>query len=810
MLQDFRYALRVIARERWVSAVIVGALALGIGVNATGFTLVNGVLLRGRSLIPSRQVYALSWNGPQARHHAFSYPEFEHWRARNRSFVLFAAVVEQTMSVSDDRGLPEQVYGARVTEGAFTVFGQQPQLGRVFTADDRRKEAAPVAVIAHHVWRNRYGGDPKVLGATLRVNGSPAAIVGVMPSGLRFPGNAEIWLPLVPTAAQESRTNRQLLVFARTAPGVSRRQADAESLVIAQELIASYPAETKGFSSVFVESVPDRFVGVEARMMFLVMMTAVTFVLLIACANVANLLLARSAYRTREIALRMVLGATRLRVIRQLLIESVVLGIAGGLLGLLLAHAGVRLFEAAILDNTRPFWIVFAVDFSVAGYVALICILTAIVAGLAPALQVSGRNSSDTMKDGGRGTVGGIRSRRFSSALVVTQLVLTVILLAGAGLMVRSFYNLRAVDIGFNPEHVLTMRLQAPAAKYATAESRRALHEQLESRIAAVPGIDAVALTTVVPPLNGEERDVEVEGRVTGGNPPTVSVVRISLQFFDVLERRMMSGRMLAPADSAAGSPGVLINERFARQLFENENPIGRRIRFVSGQPSARVPKEPWRIIVGISPFIRHSGTRDLLSDAVVYLPLASEPVFSPRIMVRTQLPPATVIDDIRRAVQTIDSDQPVFRVQTIQELLGEQQWPYSAFGGAFAIFALVGLVLASVGLYALMAYSVTQRTAEIGVRMALGANTAAVSWLFLRRGLTQVAIGLTLGLAGAFALTQVLRTTLVGVTSGDPLTFAGAVVVICSVATVACLIPVRRAARVDPAIALRRGDSTC
>ena len=806
MLQDLRFALRLIAKERWFSAATILALALGIGVNATGFTLVSGVFLRERSLRDANQVYVVSWRTAAGRRAPLSYLEFEDWRQQSRSFAHLAAVEEDTLNISDERALPEQVFGARVSAEAFAVFGQQPLLGRTFSPEDERLGAPPVAIVAHHVWRNRYREDLAVLGSILRVDGTPAAIVGVMPPGLRFPGNAEVWVPLMSTVAQSQRSHRALMVFGRLNADMSRRQADAESAGIGQRLIAAYPDDTKDLRGVLLESVPERFVGGPARTMFLAMMAAVSFVLLIACANVANLLLSRSVFRAREVAMRCALGATRLRIVRQLLVESVVLGAVGGALGLLLAYGGVRLFDAAVLDPTRPYWIVFEVNLAVFAYVAAVCVFTAILAGLAPAFHVSRTSAGTVLKEGARGTIGGLRARWFSGAMVVSQLALTIVLLTGAGLMARSLLNLRTADLGFSPDHLLSMRLQLPGTKYGTPDARRAFYEQLESRVSGIAGIDSVAITTAVPPAHTEGRRVEVDGLEAPERPPSVSVVRIGLRFFDVLDRRVIRGRALQAEDATPGTDGVVVNERLVRQLFGNDDPIGRRIRFVQGRPGdPNVTHGPWRTIAGISPPIRHSAARDVETEPTVYMPYSTEPPGSAWVIVRTGLAASSVSDEIRRAVQAIDSDQPVFTIQSLEDQLRERRWPYTAFGGAFAIFAIVALVLSSVGLYALMAYAVTQRTAEIGVRMALGARSRHVAWLFLSGGMTQLAIGLAIGLGGAFALSGVLQAVLVDVTPGDPLTLLTVTVILTAVAIAACLLPVRRATRIDPLTALRQ-----
>jgi putative ABC transport system permease protein len=805
VLQDLRFALRLLAKERAFSSAAIVVLALGIGVNATGFTLINGVFLRERALSDANQVYVLSWRVGTTRRSALSHPEFEDWRAQSRSFAHLAALTTATMHVSDDRALPEQTFGARITADAFAVFGQRPLLGRAFTLDDERTGAAPVAIIGHHLWRNRFEETPDVLGATLRVNGAPATIVGVMPAGTRFPGNAEVWLPWIPPAAQQKRSSRPLLVFGRLKPDVSRQEAETESAGIAARLMAAYPDDTRELSGVLLESVPERFVGGPARTMFLALMAAVSFVLLIACANAANLLLARSAYRTREVATRMALGATRFAIVRQLLVETLVLAGAGAVLGLGLAHGGVRLFDAAVLDRTRPYWIVFTVDAAVFGYVAAICVLAAVAAGLAPALQVSRGTSGGVLTEGGRGIVGGARTRWFSAAMTVTQIALTIVLLAGAGLMVRSFQNLRSADIGFSPERLLTMRLQLPGPKYATDGSRRAFYDRLEAGIGAIPGVEAVAITTAVPPENNEEHGLEIEGRGTVPRPPRVSVVRIGPRFFEVLDQRVLRGRGFRPSDAERGSEHVIVNERLARQVFGSEDPIGRRLRFVELRSDGPAAPEPWLTIAGISPAIRHSAPVDAETDPVVYVPYGQKPPSGAWVLVRTPLPVGSMSGEIRRAVQAIDADQPIFDIQSIGDLLRERRWPYTAFGGALAIFAAIALLLASVGLYALIAYAVTQRTQEIGVRRAVGARGGHIAWLFLKRGLTHLTIGLALGLAGALVLSGVLRSMLVGVTPGDPLTFAGVAAILSAVAIAACLLPTRRALRIDPLVALRR-----
>jgi putative ABC transport system permease protein len=596
-------------------------------------------------------------------------------------------------------------------------------------------------------------------------------------------------------------------VFGRLRVGATYTQARSEMNAIAKRLAAEYPATNKDLQNVVVETFNERFNGGEIRMIFLAMMGAVGFVLLIACANVANLLLSRSAHRAKEIAVRFALGATRWRVVRQLLVESVVLGCIAGVFGLLLALVSVRLFDAAVAASGKPYWIEFTMDYTVVAFLAGVCILTGVLFGFAPALHVSKTNVNEVLKEGGRGNTGGRRARWMSGTMVVLELALTVVLLVGAGLMIRSFVKMYTMDIGIRTEHLMQMRMQLPDTKYPTPEVRRIFYDRLEQKLTSIPGIDAAALTTSVPPFGAGSRTFEIENKPplkSGEEPPQVSVVTISPGFFDVVGVTILRGRAFIATDGTAGSETIVINERMAAQFFPGEDPMGRRIKLTQREPPPGTPPQVWRTIVGISPSIRHNSPQESLVNAVVYVPYRQDPPGFAALLVRSQLPPGSVMSAVRREVQTLDQDQPVFTIETLDQALAQARWPFRVFGSLFAIFACIALVLSSVGLYAVMAYSVTQRTQEIGVRMALGADGRQVSWLILRRGLGQVAIGLTLGLAGAFGLSKVLRTILVQITPSDPLTFVAISVLLTGVAIAACLVPARRATRVDPLTALR------
>jgi predicted permease len=807
LFQDLRFALRMVVKDRWFTAVAVAALALGIGLNATVFTLVNAVLIRGLPFKDSAQLYMLGLRRTtQTRPESISIPDLQELRAQSKTFAGIAGFSQTSMNLADEGALPEQARGTLMTANAFRVLGQQPLLGRDFAADDERSGAERVVIIGYTIWKNRYAADPNVLGRTLRVNGQPNTIVGVMADGMMFPLNSTIWQVYVPTEAQRLRTNRPLAPFGRLRADATRAQAQAELDAIAGRLATQFPDTNKELTAGMVQTFNERFNGGEIRQVFLALMGAVGFVLLISCANVANLLLSRAAHRAREISVRVALGASRWRVIRQLLVESLLLGFLGGVFGLLLAIVGVRLFDAALpADSGKPYWIEFTIDWTVIGYLAGICILTSIVFGLAPALQVSRTNVNEVMKEGGRGTAGTRRARWMSATMVVVEIALTLVLLVGAGLMMRSFLNTYAVDIGIRTDYLMSMELQLPSTKYPKDENRLAFYDRLAPRLAAVAGAESVAVSSNVPPQGGGGRALEIEGRAPipiGTERAPVTTVVISPGFFETVGAQLKRGRTFNERDGTPGSEHVIVNQRLVSEFFPGEDPIGKRIRFPPRDPNAK--PDPWRTIVGVSSNIVHGRRTDLEPASVAYIPLRQEPLGFMFLLLKSRVDPGVIMNAVRREVRTIDQDQPVSRMQTLDQLLAQQRWPIRVFGSLFAILAMIALVLAAVGLYAVMAYSVTQRTQEIGVRMALGAAAPQVSWLILRQGLLQLALGLTIGLAGAWFTSKALGPLLVNVKATDPSTFVAISLVLTLVALAACLIPAWRATRLDPLTALR------
>ena len=812
MLHDLRTAVRSILQDRWLSIAAVVALALGIGVNATVFTLVNAVLIRGLPFQDSGNLYVLGVHSTTAtgsiRPGSVSYQELLDWRSQARSFVDMAAFSQYAVNIADDRGVPEQQTSARVSDNLFRLLGQQPLLGRDFSATDGQKDAQRVVILGNTLWRNRYGADPNILGKAIRLNGEPAVIVGVMPPGIKFPTRAELWTQVIPVPENLDRRRREYSVVGRVRPGTSRTEAQTELAGIAARLAAEYPDTNKELTGV-MQTFNERFNGGEIRILFLALQGAVGFVLLIACANVANLQLSRSIHRAREVAVRVALGATRWRVVRQLLVESILLGSIGGAFGLLLALAGVRMFDAAVADVGKPYWIEFTMDFVVFAFLAAICVVTGILFGIVPALQISKTNVNDLLKEGGRGNAGSRRTRWLSGTMVVVELALTLVLLVGAGLMVRSFMKLYTADLGIPTDHLMTMRMLLPAAKYPTPEARMAFFDRLAPRLDAIAGVEGVAITTNVPGFGAGRRRMEVDARPAVSrweDHPEVAATIVSPGFFRATGIPILRGRAFTDRDGAPGSETLVVDDRFVSTHFPGEDPIGRRVRFPNPPDTTGRPEPVWRTIVGISRRVEDlpepGGTRP---SGAVYIPYRQEPPSGAGLVVRSRLDPAAVLNVVRREVQQLDPDQPVFTVQTIDQMMAQATWPYRVFGSLFAIFALIALVLSAVGLYAVMSYSVTQRTAEIGVRMALGADRRRVSWLVMKRGLVQLAIGLSLGLAGAYALSQVLEELLAsGVTPHDRVTFASITVLLSAIAIAACVMPALRASRIDPIVALR------
>jgi len=806
LLQDLKFALRLIARDKWFSAAAVMAIALGIGANTVGFTIVNAAFIRGFSFERAEELHAVSWRPTRGRRLPSSVMDLEDWRSQSRSFKELAASTFGAINISDDHAPAEQTQGSRVTANLFEVLRQRPLFGRTFAPGEDLAGAEPVVIIGYEIWTKRFDRDPNVIGRILRINGSPATIIGVMPERMKFPENAgsELWVPFIAAEARQARDARLLSVFGRLADGVTKEQASTEIDGIAQRIITAHPEVVNSVVGGQVETLLERFLNGAAPRMFKVIMGAVIFVLLIACANVATLLLSRALYRSREVAVRYALGATRWRIVRQLLIESVALSSMGGLIGLAFATVGVGAFDAALHASGAPYWMRFTIDYRVLAYVAGVCVATGVLFGLAPALQVSRANPHDTLKEGGRGSAGSRGTGRLSNSMVVAELALTIVLLCGAGLMLRSFVALYAIPPGFDVTGLTRMRMQLPPSTYPTPEARLRFFEQLLPKVSAIPGVRHAAIASSVPPLDDEAWRFEINGRNYAVDEirPFTATVTITPEYFDLLGVGMLRGRPLTEADGEPGAENIVISQVMANRFFRGEDPIGRQIRFMPRDDEPAPPN--WRTIVGVAaPFLQGSAD-EAFKSAVVYLPLRQSAPRTTSLIVRSSLPPASVMMAVRGAVQSIDADQPVFAIETVASVFASERSMHGILATLFAVLGAIGLILSAVGVYGVMAYAVTQRTQEIGVRMAVGAQRWQVAWLFLRRGLWQLGVAMLIGLPAALGLAIVAQFRLVDVEPADPVTIISIVTVLGAVALTACLIPVRKAARVDPVIALR------
>lgn len=814
--EDVRFAGRLLLKDKWFTLVAAVALALGIGVNATVFTFVNAVLIRGLPIPESDRAMAISsFDRVRNQPRNVSYLDFRDWRDASRSFELMGAYNGVPVNVSDQGQPPERFQGLHMSAVVFEVVGAQPVIGRTFTVGEDRPGADPAVVLGHGVWLNRYGGNPSVIGRSIRVNDVPATVIGVMPEGFKFPFATDVWLPLgmIPGLEEQRRNARNFQVSGRLAPVVSREQAQSELVNIARQIESENPDTNRNIQA-RVQTFNEAQNGGPIRAVFLSLMGAVAFVLLIACANVANLLLSRSTNRAREISVRVSLGASRWRVVRQLLIESVMLAIISGLAGLGIAAVGIRLFDRATMDVGRPYWIQFTIDANVIAFFALVCLGTGVIFGLAPALHVAKTDVNEVLKEGGRTGSAGVRSRRWTGALMVAELALTVVLLAGAGFMIRNFLTLYRLDIGVDTSKLLTMNLALPERKYPSLEQRLAFYERLEERLKSNPRIDNVAVTSNAPLNGGFLRKLEIDGKPLdqGQLAPNVTMLTIDPQYFGTIGLPLQRGRNITSEDGMAGREAAVVNQRFAALHFPDEDPIGRRITLSidlqgGAPPAGGIPTSLTATVVGIVPNLRQRDVQLPDPDPIAYLPFRTDPRGFMTLLVRSQGDPAAMTPILREEVRSIDADLPLFGIRTMDENLAQQRWPFRVFGSMFAIFALIALTLSAVGLYAVTAYAVSQRTQEIGIRMALGAHGDQVSWLFLRRSFVQLAIGLLLGVAGAFGVGVLFSNTdlLVQNSAGDPITIGGITLLLSAVAVAASVLPARRATRLDPLIALRR-----
>ncbi|HXW55155.1 MAG TPA: ABC transporter permease [Candidatus Cybelea sp.] len=798
--RDVRYALRMLAKNPAFTSVAVTALALGIGADTAMYTIAQGALCWDLGLDNPNEIVAVtSTSAAHGEQWSTSYPDFRDYRTRVKSLMGLAAYEFEPANLTDGSALPERYDCVRMSANGFSLIGQRPLLGRTFIAGDEKPGARAVVILGYHVWRDRYGGDRAIVGKAITIDEIPHTVIGVMPPGRRFPEETDLWVPLVPDAARERRESRSLMLFGRLRKGVPLASVRAEMTSLAGALAAQYPNTNKGITAV-VMPVKQLYGLYYMEPLFLELFVAVGFVLLIACADVANMLLARATERAREISIRVAIGAGKAAILRQLLVESVGLSLSGGVLGWVVAKAGLRWFQSGVSVIPKPEWLHLSLDRGALVYLSAISVATGILFGLAPALRLAKSDVHAALKQAG-GLVPGKPSLRLSHVLVGMQTALCVVLLAGAGLMVRSAVKLYSAPVGVRTAGVLTMQVNLPEAKYATEESWVAFHSELAKRLGSLPGVGLSGLASNLPLSGWIPFAFEFEGRsVNPIDRPEAGGLVVSTDYFELMQVRPLRGRLFLDTDGKSGPPAVIVNQSFAAKFWPLRDVLGGRLRIVDEHSAGT-----WLTVVGVVPDILQNFPQNLERDPLIYLPFAQRPDRRTLLMVRTSVPPQTVTDAIRREVQKMDAGLPLYDVRTLDEHIAQNRLTVNLFGGICSVFAGIATVLAATGLYAVIAHAVNRRRQEIGLRFALGATRRDIARLVFGQGIRPLVPGLVAGLALALGLTRLLRTLLVGVSPTDPATFAGAVSVLIAAALVGCAVPARRAMRVDPIVALRQ-----
>ena len=796
-MQDIRFAIRQLSKSPGFALVAILTLGLGIGACTAIFSVVNGVLLRPLTYPePERLVLLRESQPPQYPEFSVAPPNFLDWQKQTRSFTALAAYRNQTYNLTSDAE-PKRLNGQRVTADYFSIYGVAPRLGRDFRPEEDSVAQGKVVILSHRLWQGQFGGTADVIGRTIQLNGDAYTILGVMPADFQPSSTTELWAPMAFKDDEKAGDNRgahYINVVGRLKPGVSLAQAQSEMDVIAGQMAKQYPDTNKGWG-IPVFQLTDYLVR-DVKTVLWTLLGAVGCVLFIACANIANLLLARANGRMREISIRTALGAGRGRIVRQLLTESVVLSLVGGALGVLIAKWGLDallVFAPANLPRAKEI----GIDGGAMAFTLTLSIITGLVFGIVPAWLATGHNLNATLKEGTRGSTESGR-RWFRSGLVVAEVALSLLLLTGAGLLVRSFLKLSAVSPGFEPANGTAVALALPGRKYDTPEKQRQFADRLLASLRNLPGTTAVGLTHVLPMQGNYVLGFNIDGRppIAQSDLPNTNYYAVTPGYFPAMGIRLIRGRLFTEQDNEKAPRVAIISETLARQQFPNEDPLGKRINITNG-PDA------WREIVGIVYDVKQYGV-DRESTMQSYEPFAQVPFNNLTAVIRTSGDARALHNAIRAQVFAVDKDQPVSSIKPLESIVADSMAQQRFAMLLLTVFSAVALVIAAVGIYGVMAYSVSQRTSEIGIRMALGASPGSVLQLILRQGLGVIAAGLAVGLVSALFAGRLLESLLYQTTARDPLTLAAIAGLLALVALVACLIPARRATRVDPLVALR------
>lgn len=797
---DLRYSVRSLWSNRSITILAIVCLSLGVGLNATMFSVVDGVLIQG---LPFHDADRLTrvWSAnlkARAPRAGVSYEDFRDIRDTTRSFEAVNLSQGRSLTIADGGGEPERFPGAAVSWQMFEMLGVHPIMGRAFSAADDVPGAEPVVMLSHAVWTRRYAQAPDIVNRRVLINTKPHTVIGVMPEHFGFPNVQKLWVPIAPIVSASPRNARNSGVYARLRPGVSFEQAQSELDGLASRLASTYPVTNEAWE-LRSRSLSDDAVPPDVSLVILLMMGGATLVLIIACTNVANLLIARATVRRREIAIRASLGAGKGRIVRQLLTESAVLGVASIPFGLILAHIGTALLSASIPPDNVPFYIQWRVDWRTTSFTIAVAVFTAVLFGLMPALQAASGTLHASLKEGGRGNSG--RRSWLRNALVTAEVAMALIALVGAMLFVRSFVNLNKADIGFDPAPLMTMRYFIPEDTYGTDAARPRLVRDIVERVEAIPGVEAAYTSNFIPLDGGGGRGgVTIEGvAVDADRRPAVAFVGVTPRFIETLGGRLVEGRLINDTESWAPTALALVNETMASTLFPEGRAVGRRFQ-VANQASGA-----WFTVVGVISDIQHQDVDDGdRHEPAAYVPYAYAQTLSNGLVIRTAGDPSAVTPAVRAILREADPDIAVAFTRTMEEVRKLTFWQYGLFGSVFSSIGILGLLLASVGVYGVLSYTVSQRRQEIGVMVALGASSRDVLRMIVGQGLRLAALGVVVGLAGAALAGRAAQSLLINVSPFDPVSFAGVAAFLMFVAFIASAIPARRATKVDPIIALR------
>ena len=799
ILRDIRYGIRSLAKAPGLTLVASIALTMGISLTALMFSIIYGALMKGLPFDEGDRIVQMVRANPTngSRNMGTPITDYVDYRDQQQTLSSFGAYYTGTVNVSGE-GEPERFTGAFVTASTFDIPRVRPHLGRYLQAGEDVPGGPRVVVLGYGMWQRRFGNDSSIVGKALRANGVPYTIVGVMPEGFLFPDDAALWLPLQldPVALRRGQGN-WLTVVGRLKDGVTMERATADVRAIADRLAKEYKETNENITASVVGYV-DAELGPEPRQLLYTMLGAVFFVLLIACANVANLLLDRAAHKSKDVGIRTALGATRSAVIRQFLTEAFVLSAIGAVFGTILAWVGIQLFNAAIVDSQPPFFIDIALHPPVIAFVVVISLVATMFSGVIPAYQSSRADLNEVLKDETRGS-SSLKIGKMSKALVVFEIALSCGLLVASGLMIKSVTKLKTMDPGFRTHDIFTARVGFPATYTDTAMQKR-FHEQLRERLMQIPGAKSAAIMSGLPAVGGNGGNFTVDG-VTYNEDRDVPNSRwnsVSPGFFETFEIKAIRGRLLDDSDREAGLPVAVVNQAFAGRYFQGKDALGGRIR-MGGRTSDR----PWLTIVGIVPTL-YSGDPDEPRVPAYYVPLAQNHSSFASMAVQTTGNPLAITQQVRQIVMSLNPDIPIYFVYSMEEAFARPTWFIRVFGTMFMIFGFIALFLASVGLYAVMSFAVSRRVREVGIRMALGAQARDVIRMIFGQGAWQLGVGLVLGLGLAYGVANLLTIILFDVQPRDPSIFGSVVVVLAAAGLAACMVPARRATRVDPLVALR------